>query len=282
MIGVLHGDDAAYYALAIAHRESLAACVAVSRRIAANVDQLVSSDNTAAIPCGIVLRPLASPSERRQAKLIWVGRMEEEFKRVSDLALIAEAVRARGIDFTLDIVGDGSGEPLLRRLLAERGLEPRVRLLGWRDADELYELMSASDVMLLPSNREGMPVVMMEALAAGCAVVASRVSGVEDASAMSLSDGVLFTHDVGAVHQAALLVESALSRDDSLRRRSARLFAEKTFSIAACVDQYQAIVNRSRPVPSRGSRTTPGRAVIGAISLPVALARAARRAFGVR
>jgi glycosyltransferase involved in cell wall biosynthesis len=62
-------------------------------------------------------------------------------------------------------------------------LDGHVRLLGWQSAEEIWTLLRESDVLLLPSNFEGMPVVVMEALSAGCAVVASRVSGIEDIDA---------------------------------------------------------------------------------------------------
>jgi glycosyltransferase involved in cell wall biosynthesis len=280
MVGVLHGDDEAYYSLARQYRAELSRCIAVSRRIAETAAERGAAQNIAVIPCGIPVEACGrTTSARATAKLVWIGRMEEEFKRVSDLALIADALRAREIDFELAIVGDGSAEPALRRSLSERGLGASVHLLGWREASEIRQLLCESDVLLLPSNREGMPVVMMEALAAGCAVVASRVSGVEDAVMAPMAEGVLFAHAVGDVEGAADFVRRALMKPAPERRAAARRFAEEIFSIGACVDGYEAVLGGLQASALPTTRKAHGSLLTSAISLPLATARSARRAL---
>jgi glycosyltransferase involved in cell wall biosynthesis len=76
-------------------------------------------------------------------------------------------------------VGQGPLADELAGLHRELGLGNRVRLLGYRD--DVPDLMAAADVFVLSSNHEGYPIALMEALAAGLPVVATRVGGVPEA-----------------------------------------------------------------------------------------------------
>lgn len=86
----------------------------------------------------------------------------------------------------LDLVGDGPLRSLLEARSVELGLGDRVRFLGSRTADEVRDLMGVADFLVLPSivardgQMEGLPVVLMEALASGLPVVATRLSGVPE------------------------------------------------------------------------------------------------------
>jgi glycosyltransferase involved in cell wall biosynthesis len=81
-------------------------------------------------------------------------------------------------DATLILVGKGNLEPTLRQQANRMGLDGHVRFLGWRD--DLREIMPLFDVFVLPSLNEGMGRVLVEAMAAGRPIVASRVGGIPD------------------------------------------------------------------------------------------------------
>jgi glycosyltransferase involved in cell wall biosynthesis len=76
------------------------------------------------------------------------------------------------------LAGDGELRPELEALVRERGLEPRLRFLGWRR--DLATVYGASDVFLLTSRNEGTPVALIESLAAGVPGVSTDVGGVRD------------------------------------------------------------------------------------------------------
>ncbi len=81
-----------------------------------------------------------------------------------------------GLDVDLVIVGEGDERPRLEALIAELGLADRVQLLGYRsDLPDWYEAM---DVFALSSLREGLPNVLLEAMALETPVVATRIAGV--------------------------------------------------------------------------------------------------------
>ena len=81
---------------------------------------------------------------------------------------------------TLMLVGDGPDRAELERLVAARGLRDRVRFLGSRPHDELPGLLAAADVMLLPTNAEGLANVWVEALACGTPLVTTDVGGARE------------------------------------------------------------------------------------------------------
>lgn len=76
------------------------------------------------------------------------------------------------------LCGKGPLEPVYRKFIAEHGLEEQIRLLGYRS--DVLHLLYGMDVYLSPSLREGLPVSVMQAMAAGIPVVASRVRGNRD------------------------------------------------------------------------------------------------------
>lgn len=277
LIGVLHSDEPKYYALAREYRQRMAACVAVSKRIA---DTAAREANipTHAIPCGVPIRECApdSRSSEGRAELIWVGRIEQAQKRVMDLAEIAIAIRTRGVQFHLTIVGDGPEREQLASEMEARGLDDVVKFVGWQNSNEVWSRLCASDVLVLPSNFEGMPVVVMEALSAGCSVVASRVSGLEDVDEES-HRAVLLTHGIGDTESAATLIIRTLQERRHERRAAARDLAQERFSIERCIAQYEQVLDLVDRGSSRAVFWRPGALVTGMASFPLALARATRR-----
>jgi glycosyltransferase involved in cell wall biosynthesis len=77
------------------------------------------------------------------------------------------------------LAGDGDVEGTAA-VLAEKGLADRVALPGWVDTDTVAELIASADILVLPSLIENLPLSVIEGMAAGLAVVASRVGAVED------------------------------------------------------------------------------------------------------
>ncbi len=104
-----------------------------------------------------------------------VGRLSKE-KGFDALIRAAGRLLREGLDFEVWIAGTGDRRAALEKLVGESGLGERVRLLGYRsDTIDLYHAM---DVFALSSLREGLPNVVLEAMALGVPVVATRVAGV--------------------------------------------------------------------------------------------------------
>ena len=83
-------------------------------------------------------------------------------------------------DVELSFVGDGEARQVLQKTALELGVNARVRFIGRRPHGELRTFMNAADVLVLPSHAEGIPNVLLEAMACGCPVVATRVGGIAE------------------------------------------------------------------------------------------------------
>ncbi|MGN6105947.1 MAG: glycosyltransferase family 4 protein [Kofleriaceae bacterium] len=157
--------------------------VAVSRALADEVVGLGVPRSTVALVMNGVDGELFRPRDRAQARAelglpagpiaLYVGNLKEE-KGVLDLARAWAAV-PRG---SLAIVGGGPARPALEAAIAPLG--DRVRLVGPQPLAQVPTWMAACDALVLPSHAEGTPNVVLEALACGRRVVATRVGGIPD------------------------------------------------------------------------------------------------------
>jgi glycosyltransferase involved in cell wall biosynthesis len=142
----------------------------------------------------------------------WVGRMTA-VKRGDDVLEGFKLLRERGVDATLCLVGDGPDRPHLEQKAHELGIVRDTLFLGYQE--DIAPLYAAFDALVLPSGNEGTPVSVIEALAAGRPVVATRVGGVPDV----VRDGVDgFLVDPGATDELAERL-TQLASDPELRER---------------------------------------------------------------
>jgi glycosyltransferase involved in cell wall biosynthesis len=112
--------------------------------------------------------------------LLFVGRLDDQVKRIGALIEAFGAVESSHPNTGLAIVGDGPDRGRLESRADEVGAG-RIRFLGWRrGAEGLAPLYSAAECLVLPSWREGFPTVVGEAMACGTPVLASRVGGVPE------------------------------------------------------------------------------------------------------
>ena len=138
--------------------------------------RVVTIANTVALP--------SLPSAARESALVaFTGRCSEE-KGVYDLLQATLGLRRAIPRLRLELAGDGDLDEL-ERSIASMGLADRVRVHGWIDRRRRDELLARAAIFVLPSHAEGLPMSLLEAMAAGCAVVASRVGGIPDV----VSDG---------------------------------------------------------------------------------------------
>ncbi len=138
-------------------------------------------DKLAVVHCGADLgRYQASePDEHRGTRLLAVGRLAPQKGFHVLLEALAD-LRAEGHEVSLALVGSGPEEASLRRRARQLGVEGHVEMLGAVGQDEMPAHYARADVFCLPSFAEGVPVVLMEAMASGRPVVASAVAGVPE------------------------------------------------------------------------------------------------------
>jgi glycosyltransferase involved in cell wall biosynthesis len=142
----------------------------------------------------------------------WIGRMTG-VKRTDVLLRGFRALREDGVDAVLCMVGDGPDRESVEQLADELGIVRECLFTGYQE--DVGPFFAAFDVFVLSSGNEGTPVTAIEALAAGCPVVATRVGGVPDVVTDG-EDGFLVS-PAAADELAGRLAE--LARDPDLRTR---------------------------------------------------------------
>lgn len=195
-------------------------------------DQTVAVDLTA----------LGLPPGRRA--ITFVGRFDEQ-KRVHWMLEHAHQWLGQLDQHDLLIVGRGPQRELLEETARQRGIGRRVHFAGWRN--DVAGILKASDLLVLPSAWEGMPNVVLEAMAAGKPVVATDVEGVRellgpvaDAQVVPPGDAESF-----AVKLVAIAGDPALASQLGAANRRR---VEERFSLGAMITAYQQLYDRvARP-----------------------------------
>lgn len=171
-------------------------------------------------------------------KLLHVGRFHEA-KNHDCMVNAVKLLTDKGIDIQFSFFGDGELEDTTRQLVANLGLESKIRFCGL--TDNVFPHLHDADIFLLPSKWEGIPMSIIEAMGTGLPVIASRVGGVPDMIEDGV-DGVL----IEPTGQALADAIEKLLQDYALRKalgENARLSANR-FSAATMANAYCELYTR--------------------------------------
>jgi glycosyltransferase involved in cell wall biosynthesis len=103
------------------------------------------------------------------------------------------------------------------------------------------------DILVLTSDFEGTPIAMMEALAAGCGMVGTRVSGIEDYELHPQASDCFALFDTGNIEDAVSKIENIANVPVNTRQQSARKLAESEFSMQVCLEKYSKAIATIKP-----------------------------------
>ena len=156
-------------------------------------------------------------------RLVAAGRLSVE--KGFDVLLEAMALAvADGLDLHLDLVGSGPEHDRLR-LLAD-ALGGRVEMVAAQPRDALWERMDAATVLVVPSRREGLGLVALEAIARGRPVIASRAGGLPEAVVDGIDGLLVVPDDPRALADALHKLPLAAPTGEALRRHAPEDVAE--------------------------------------------------------
>jgi glycosyltransferase involved in cell wall biosynthesis len=197
------------------------------------------------IPNGIDTAPFATASSLPRNALgvpddahlaLCVGRLDRQ-KGLPDLLTAAECLIAKRPDWHLALAGDGPCRDWLLTEIANRPvLSKNVHWLGQRD--DIPKILKSADVLVQSSLWEGMPNSVLEAMAAGLAVISTRVEGAEDLVVPGQTGWLVPPSDSSALYGALL---EAMESPDRLTRygRAGQLRAESQFSMRTTIAAYE-------------------------------------------
>lgn len=229
----LHGSDVNLLAKLPGPRRMLAwalpranRVVAVSRALADEAVALGADRSRIAIVMNGVDGELFHPRDREAARTeldlppgplaLYVGNLKDE-KGVLDLAQAWREVRVPGA--TLAIVGGGPARGALEAATANL---TNVRLVGPQPLDRIPTWLAACDVLVLPSHAEGTPNVVLEALACGRRVVATRVGGIPDLITSPTLGTLVPPHEIAPLTEALAHALASPYDADEVARLGAR------------------------------------------------------------
>jgi colanic acid/amylovoran biosynthesis glycosyltransferase len=220
----LHGSDLLLHAAYLDTKlQSCRFCLTVSdynRRYILQHYPSIDAGKVMVARLGVTLpRVVASrPPFRRGSEitLVAVGRLH----KVKDHAFLLRAcaqLRARGLRLECLIAGEGPERKRLESLIRKYGLEESVTLLGHISGDQMDSLYGRADVVVLTSRSEGVPLVLMEAMARGKIVLAPAITGIPEL-VVSGKNGFLYqAGSQGDFVAHLLLIDSLLKKQE--RRR---------------------------------------------------------------
>lgn len=193
----------------------------------------------------VVYNPVALPPDagvskvqRLPARLLYLSRMGER-KGTFDLLEAMAKVRADGIDVTLAMGGDGDKAGVEAAILS-LGLQGHVQLLGWVRGEQKQRHLDSASVFVLPSYHEGLPMGVLEAMAAGLPIVSTPVGGIPEAVADGAEGFLVQPGDVAAL--ADRLARLASSPELAHRMgAAARAKVSRCFAAGVIVPQLETL-----------------------------------------
>ena len=182
----------------------------------------------------------ASARDWSSAQILSVGRLVHQ--KGLDLGLRALA-ELQDLEWEWRIAGDGPQRQFLGELAQELGVGDRVTFLGWQSRQDLAKWYHRSNLFLFPSRHEGMPNAVLEAMASGLPVVATRIAGNEELVVDGLTGRLVNPEDVTSLRDRLQEMLTNVQTREQMGL-AARGRVEKEYSWANTAWQYAELLER--------------------------------------
>lgn len=153
------------------------------------------------VHCGLEANFLGQPPDEPipdANRLVCVGRLCEQKGQLLLLDAVRQ-LRDRGIEFQLVLAGDGEMRDELEKFIREHSLQAQVSITGWISSERVKQELLAARIMVLASFAEGLPVVIMEAMALGRPVLTTSIAGIPELVRHGVDGWLVPAGDVSAL-----------------------------------------------------------------------------------
>ncbi len=197
------------------------------------------------IRCGIdLLQFQYMPPRSGGRRLLYVGRLASE-KGIPVLIESLAGLKQQGYEFELVLVGDGPERTSLEEIVKATGLGDRVIFAGYLDQAAVARYLRESDVLVLPSFAEGVPVSLMEAMALGVPVISTYVGGIVELVEPGVNGQLVFPSDREALRRAiARILDDPLFRTETSLKARERVASE--FDLDVQLDRLAQLFLKAR------------------------------------
>ena len=195
--------------------------------------------NVLVIPNGADVKQLAPAGVKvnMPPQLVFAGRFVQQ---KNPLAIVQILSQLKDLNWQCAMLGDGPMLEEVKLEIEKAGMHDRFNLPGWLTPENVLEHFSKSDILFMPSFSEGLPVVGVQALAKGLAIVASKIGGFLDLVDENKNGYLIEVHDNSAFAETLRGLISAPAV--LLQMREASLKKSQDFDIQKVADQYQIIL----------------------------------------
>jgi glycosyltransferase involved in cell wall biosynthesis len=190
------------------------------------------------IPNGASLNHASSSGIRvgQPPRIVFAGRFVPQ---KNPLTIVQVLAGLKDLDWHCVMLGDGLWFDAVRQEIAKHGMQDRFDLPGWVTPEVVMDWFSRSDILFMPSRSEGLPVVGVQALARGLAIVASDIGGFLDLVENGRNGSLIDVHDLAGFEQTLRRLISDLEM--LLQYRKASLSKAGQFDIDKITSQYEII-----------------------------------------
>jgi glycosyltransferase involved in cell wall biosynthesis len=224
--------------------------VVLSREWQTWMQEITDNPRLVVVPNPVLL-PQASGEARRPSDLLFLGRMIRD-KGIYDLLEVMVELRSVQPDVRLICGGDGETERVKARA-RELGIDDAVNVIGWMGAAEKQRHLATCGVLVLPSYLEGLPMSVLESMAAGTPVVATPVGGIPQAIEDGVEGLLVAPGDLAGLRDALELLLARPALQDQMGARG-RNKVERLFSAQSVVPKIETLYRTLGVAPAAYSR----------------------------
>ncbi len=208
----------------------------------------VSEAKIAVVPNGVArLEPRRRGGSNEPCRLIYVGKLRFE-KGLRELIEALAQPDIAALPWSLTLVGDGDRAGF-EASVAEAGLGARIRFEGWLEPKAVGARLARSDVYVLPSHYEGMPLAVLEAMSAGLAVVTTAVGAIPEMLTHGKTALIVPPRNLQALHDALYRVITDWALRESLGAAGEALYDER-YTVERFTDAILALYDKLTPAES--------------------------------
>jgi glycosyltransferase involved in cell wall biosynthesis len=221
------------------------------------------------MPTDIPIRPAVG-----KLRLVYHGRLCEYQKRSSDFIQLLEQLEVLCVDFCLTLIGDGESRPVIEASAGRFIADGRLVLSGTLPYEQTLEALREQDVYILPSDFEGTPNALLEAMAYGCVPVVSDIETLTDIVADGKTGFRCAIGDMRAFASAVARLAADPVERVAMAERASTSVRKLGYDMDTMIDRWQALFDRletrtqSARFRPRGMMTPPPASFGGVSILP--------------
>ena len=176
-----------------------------------------------------------SPKKKR---ILFLGALIKRKGTIDLLQSINQLIKQNVNDFELIIAGSGEEENYLKTFAKENNLQNYVNFLGWIEADEKKDIISNTDILVLPSYNEGLPIAILEAMSYGAAIISTDVGSISE-----IIDGNGYLFKPGDIDAMSNYLKELIINDNLLfdMRQKSRNISKQKFSDDVFFNKIESI-----------------------------------------